>query len=488
VAGAGDQPGPSRGGKPKVRLVFCETTNDRPIWPNIGYDFDARRRQVIDVLTKGCPDVQFLPTKVMDKPADAADVIRGDGEVDGYILCVQGLGWRNDIVKMSATGKPTLIVDNLFGGSGLFLARLQQIMASGKPVDWVSSSDDQDIVASASHFTLLKQGKTPADVAAAFRTTRRKNTPNTHDWTCEDDPIPEPDFGEALKRLSETKILVAGRAVQRAFQDAAKDVLGVTFTQIGFPEIADAYNKADREAAKATAQQWIGNSEEAGDAAQKDIENSAAMYAAMKRLLAKHGAAGISMNCLGGFYGGHLKAYPCIGFSQLNNGGLVGGCEGDQLSALTMATMSALVGRPGYISDPVIDTSKNQIIYAHCTATTKPFGPEGASNPYRIKTHSEDRNGAALQSLLPAGYMTTTLRINPVARQVLMHQAKSVGNNPSDMACRTKLEAVVRGDIEKLTENWGASRSWHRVTFYGDLEPQVVELCDRLKLELTREA
>ena len=32
-------------GKPKIRLVFCETTNDKPIWPNIGYDFDARRKQ-----------------------------------------------------------------------------------------------------------------------------------------------------------------------------------------------------------------------------------------------------------------------------------------------------------------------------------------------------------------------------------------------------------------------------------------------------------
>lgn len=34
----------------KVRLVFCETKNDHPIWPNIGYDFDARRNQILDAL------------------------------------------------------------------------------------------------------------------------------------------------------------------------------------------------------------------------------------------------------------------------------------------------------------------------------------------------------------------------------------------------------------------------------------------------------
>ena len=39
--------------KPKVRLVFCETTNNKPIWPNIGYDFDARRNRLISGLADG---------------------------------------------------------------------------------------------------------------------------------------------------------------------------------------------------------------------------------------------------------------------------------------------------------------------------------------------------------------------------------------------------------------------------------------------------
>ena len=210
------------------------------------------------------------------------------------------------------------------------------------------------------------------------------------------------------------------------------------------------------------------------------------MYVAMRRLLDKHGARGISINCLGGFYGGHLKAYPCLGFCQLNDDGLVGGCEADQMSALTMAIMGVLVGRPGFISDPVIDTSRNVIIYAHCVAMTKPFGRQDKANRYEILTHSEDRRGASIRSLLPAGYLTTTLEINPTNRQVLIHQARTVGHNPSDMACRTKLEAVVKGDLEKLTEHW--SMGWHRVTFYGDLKPQVEQVCQRLKLRLIEEA
>jgi hypothetical protein len=203
--------GEAAGGKPKIRLVFCETTNDKPIWPNIGYDFDARRNEMIQALGEGCPDVEFLTTQVMDDPKHAAEVLQADDEVDGYLVCLQGLGWRNDALKLCSTGKPTLLVDNLFGGSGLFLTRLPGIMGSGNPVDWVSSSDDQDIVASARHFALLKQGTSAAEVAAAFRATRRKRTPAETNWTCKDDPVPAPSFDEALEQLRKTKILVRKR-------------------------------------------------------------------------------------------------------------------------------------------------------------------------------------------------------------------------------------------------------------------------------------
>lgn len=477
--------------RPKVRLVFCEPPNNRPIWPNIGYDFDARRKHVTDALTQGCPDVEFKVAKVMD-PQQTADVLKADGEVDGYLVCLQGLGVRYNAFALCTTGKPTLVVDNLFGGSGRFLGLMPRILKSGKPADWVSSSIDEDLVASARHFAMISKGRSAAEIAAAFEKTRRQRTPagTDTDWTCKTDAVEARNVGEALDQLQRMKLVVVGGRRGGwggpAFRKAARDVLGLTFIPVGFKELAAAYDEADRAKAKEFADRWIATAKEIVEPGRDEIERSGAMYVAMQQLMKKHGATGISINCLRGFYGGHMKAYPCLGFCQFNNDGLVGGCESDQKSALTMATVNALTGRPGYMSDPVIDTSKNQIIYAHCVAPTKPFGPEGDSNPFRIRTHSEDRKGASIQSLLPPGYMTTTLEIDPMKQEVVYHQAKSVGNNDSDMACRTKLEAVVKGDIEKLTENWRPG--WHRVTFYGDLKPQLTELCDRLKLTLVEEA
>jgi hypothetical protein len=145
------------------------------------------------------------------------------------------------------------------------------------------------------------------------------------------------------------------------------------------------------------------------------------------------------------------------------------------------------VGRPGYISDPVIDTSKNQIIYAHCVAPRKVFGPEGPSNGYQIRSHSEDRKGASVRSLLPLGHITTTIEISPVRKQILMHQGKTVENVDEDKACRTKLAATVKGDIEKLMCQWD-QWGWHRVTFYGDLKDPVCELADRIGFKVVEEA
>jgi hypothetical protein len=115
------------------------------------------------------------------------------------------------------------------------------------------------------------------------------------------------------------------------------------------------------------------------------------------------------------------------------------------------------------------------------------FGPSGETNPFRIMTHSEDRNGASVQSILPVNYLTTTLEISSERKEILFHQAISVNNDPDDRACRTKLCAEPLGDIEKLFTMWD-TWGWHRVTFYGDLKEPVHALADRIRWSVVEEA
>ena len=257
---------------------------------------------------------------------------------------------------------------------------------------------------------------------------------------------------------------------------------------MSFVEVNEAWKAADKDESRAVANRWRKNASSVIDVSQETLETSAAMYLGMKAVLKKHGANAITVNCLGGFYGGHIHAYPCLGFHELCNEGLVGACECDTRSTATMVTLNALTqGRPGYISDPVIDTAKRQIIYAHCVASNRVFGPQGATNPFTILTHSEDRQGASVRSVLPLGYMTTTVEFEDSRKQLLFHRGKAVANDPDDRACRTKLAAEPVGDIEKLFTMWD-QWGWHRVTCYGDLKEPLFALADAMGFKVVEEA
>jgi L-fucose isomerase-like protein len=289
---------------------------------------------------------------------------------------------------------------------------------------------------------------------------------------------------ECLRRLKEAKIL----AVRGQESGPAGEIMGIKIENVAFAELDAAWKAADADEARGVADMWQKAASQVSGVSRATLEASAAMYLAEKAIMKKRGANAITINCLGGFYGGHIHAYPCLGFHQLFNDGLVGGCECDVRSAVTLLVVNTLTqGRPGYISDPVLDTAKGQIIYAHCVASNRVFGPAGKANPFQILTHSEDRQGASVRSLLPTGYLVTTLEFEQSRKEVLFHQAKAVANDPDDRACRTKLCARPIGDLEKLFTQWD-QWSWHRVTVYGDLKEPVRALADELGWKVVVEA
>ncbi len=472
-------------GRPKVRLVFTHIPSTGPIWPNIGYDFDKRKKELTEKLVAACPGVEFMPVTIQNA-AEARKLLEEDKGIDGYLVYMVGL-WTGAPQIIGAAGRPIVFADDLYGGSGEFLIANAAARRAGQKVVGVSSSRFEDVAAVARCFEVLKRpGAGVDDFIAAAEAARRKAFGKPGDMKCADDSVKTAEPGEVLRRLKESTILVVG-ASNPAFSKGIEEVFGAKVIPIDFKELHEAYEKADPDEAAAWADRWMKAAEKVVEPKRDEIVRSGAMYLAELALMKKHNAQAITINCLGGFYGGHIKAYPCLGFAQLNNDGLVGACEADQRSTISMLAMTYLSGRPGYISDPVIDTSKNQIIYAHCVASTKVFGPKGKANPYHIRSHSEDRKGAVVQSLMPLGYMTTTVEFDPLKKQVLFHQGKAVANIDEDKACRSKLAVEVKGDIDKLLTEWD-QWSWHRVTVYGDLREPVHALAEALRMKVVEEA
>jgi L-fucose isomerase-like protein len=288
-----------------------------------------------------------------------------------------------------------------------------------------------------------------------------------------------------LKRLRSLTILDATDRDITAGAKLINDVYGATVQRIGGAEIAAAFQKASAEEGRRYARKWAREAVKVVEPNEQTLNDSGRLYVAMRNLMEEHNTPAITVDCLSLFYAGKLPAYPCLGFFELNNQAKIGACEGDLASTLSMVLLTELTGRPGYISDPVIDTAKNQIIYAHCVSTNRVFGPDGPANPYYIRDHSEDRKGAAVRSVMPVGEMTTTLKFDAAKKAMILHQGKSVDNIEEDKACRTKLAVEVK-DTDKLMGEWD-KWGWHRVTFYGDLKPQAYTLARLLGFQIVEE-
>lgn len=413
--------------KARVGLVFVHVSTPRPTWPTKDYDYAGREKQILGKLLPSCPGIDFNIKRVSNAN-EAQAVLQESGEVDGYLVYVIGLSapGAEDFVR---SGKPVVLVDDLYGGTGQVLS-LSGIAAREKlKVVTVSSSDMNDVIAAARLFGVIRA-------------------------------------------MKETTILdVTDRDITAPAKSVA-DLFGANVVRLTPDELADYFSKADEHEAVEWADYWIKGAKKMVEPDRAEIIKSGKMYLGLCRAAADRRADAVTMNCLGLFYAKKSPAYPCLSFFQMNNDGGTGICEGDINSTCTQLMMRFLTGRPGYVSDPVIDTSKNEVIYAHCVCTNRVFGPKGKANPYIIRSHAEDEQGAAVQSLLPVDEPVTTLEISIDQKRMVIHSAKAVGNSDEPKACRTKL--VAKTNAKRLLKNWDLG--WHRVTVYGDWREQAINL------------
>lgn len=473
-------------GQPRIRIVYVlfAPKQPRPTWPHIGFDFVPVMNRLEAELARQCPGFQFV-TAMASTEEEASKILETDQAtpVDGYLV-YQMNNWPRVVQTIAASGKPVLYADFTYAGTGGFLTYNAALLRKPAPnVGFVSSSDLQDLIEAVKCFADVGPGKSPAGFLAATARLRQRRTPPPGDLACAADPVRCLSVSECLSRLKEAKVL----AIRDQKTGPSTEIMGIPIVYVPFAELNELAQAANPDEVRVWADRWEKGAQRIDGVTRETIEKSAAMYLGQKALLEKHGANAVTINCLGGFYNNHISAYPCLGFCQLVNDGLVGACECDVRSTAAMVALTTLTqGRPGYISDPVMDSAKREIVYAHCVAPTKVFGPSGPATRYEILTHSEDRQGAALRSLLPVGYLTTSVQFEPKRKEILFHQAKAVGNDPNDRACRTKLRAQPLGDFEKLFALWDVW-GWHRVTFYGDLKEPIFALADAVGWKVVTE-
>jgi hypothetical protein len=288
----------------------------------------------------------------------------------------------------------------------------------------------------------------------------------------------------AVQRLKEAKVLyIREPGPDPNYVQAIREKFGTEIIHVASQELVAAYQAIPAADAQAHAETWIRGAEKVIEPPKEDIIKGARMDLALFQLVEAAGAAAITINCLGMGLIDRDMGYPCLGFCRLNDVGLGGVCEADLKSTMTHLLFLNLVGKPGFVTDPVIDLGTNTIIHAHCVSATKMDGPEGATAPYVIRNHLEDHRGCVLQVKMRVGQKITMSRL--IGSDILLYSTGEIVGTPDvDRGCRTKIATQV-GNAQKFLDNW--SCGLHRVVFYGDHTADLRRFCRLNDIRLVNE-
>ena len=242
----------------------------------------------------------------------------------------------------------------------------------------------------------------------------------------------------ARKRMATSRLLSITEA--KAEREGTEEFFGTTVRVVPFSKYAEAFDQVKIDS---TARRWIdanrSGATEIRGVTPEAMDNSARAYFALKHLLEKHQADGLTMNCL---RRGMLK--PCIAFARLNGQLIPATCENDFPAMYTQLLGQLLTGRPGFQHNPAFDTERNHYYGSHCTCPTELHGPGGESRPYLLRRFAHTNEGScAIQVFWNPDDPVTMMRYHPGQPPVLdIYEGRVITSHPMPPAagCTTNVE------------------------------------------------
>ncbi|MHC4654053.1 MAG: twin-arginine translocation signal domain-containing protein [Planctomycetota bacterium] len=291
----------------------------------------------------------------------------------------------------------------------------------------------------------------------------------------------------AIHHLREAKILNLTTQPFNEYADQMKNKFGTEIKPLELQRVLNTCKSVSDTKAQVEADRWIKRAVQMIEPTSKEIFKSCKLALAFEKLLDEEDATVMAVDCYGTMYAPLCQAYafPCIGFTRLNDMGLGGICQSDLPCAMTHILFQGLSGRPGFVNNPGFDFSTNSAVLIHCMGTTKMDGPDGHSAPYKLRSVMERREGAVPQVKMRIGQKVTQAVL--MGSSKLLYFTGQIVNTPeTNRGCRTKITVKVDGDAEKLWKNW--ANGIHRVTCYGDITKELQHFCRFKQIEMINEA
>jgi len=290
------------------------------------------------------------------------------------------------------------------------------------------------------------------------------------------DVRPGLEMVKAEKVLRQSRLLVVkgGAAEEKTYGN-----VGIRLKYVPEKAYVESYQKtAVTDEVRRLAEEAIRRAKQVREVTKEDIVQAARHYFAARRLMEQHGADGITSNCLGMLYG--QTGTPCLGYSILMDEGIPAGCEADVGSAATMFLAHHLLGRPGFMADPLVDTARNLFANAHCNCPTRLEGFGGPREAHVLRAHHGGGHWVSLQVLWKIGQVFTLTRFQK-PNLLIVDRAKVVCNyeSPPSAACITNVGSIVEGAEDDPHKVGG----FHVLQVYGDHAARLRAYCQLYGIE-----
>lgn len=199
----------------------------------------------------------------------------------------------------------------------------------------------------------------------------------------------------------------------------------------------------------------------------KYLEGALLIYSGIKRIVKKYNLKGFTIRCFDLIE--EYKNTSCLALAMLNEEGIVGTCEGDIPSMLTMFIIKAGTGKPSFQANPSrIDLKSESALFAHCTV------PLNMVKNTKFMTHFESGLGIGIRGNLDKRDISI-VKLCPKLDHSLLLEGQIVDNPKLTNYCRTQVE--VKFDDEEglftlLREDFGN----HVIIAYGNIISDYINL------------
>lgn len=168
----------------------------------------------------------------------------------------------------------------------------------------------------------------------------------------------------------------------------------------------------------------------------QEVDDAIGVRAALADVIDDHRLDAVTVRCF------DLLTDPgtsgCLALADLNDDGIVAGCEGDIPSALGMLLVRYVLGQPSWMANPAaVDTDTGSVVLAHCTVA--PSMVDG----FALDTHFESGQGVGISGRFAPQPVTLVRVGGRDLEQCWIVEGRIVATGDEPDLCRTQVTVAL---------------------------------------------